>query len=103
MKTKDLKNKHFSTNTRFYKIVVEFYTEPNKGGNMSRYAFEGFKKGKLILTGVYSHFVKRYCNLGNAIKVGKQLEQTTENAEVIIVGYDHKGIATVWVKLDYLK
>lgn len=103
MKIKDLKNKYFSTNTRFYKIVVEFYTEPNKGGNMSRYAFEGFKKGRLILTEVYSHFVKKYCNLGNAIKVGKQLVQTTENAEVIIVGYDHKGIATVWVKLDYLK
>lgn len=103
MKTKDLKAKCFTPETTSYKIVVEFYTEPNKGGNMSRYAFEGFKKGKLILTGVYSHFVKRYCNLGNAIKVGKQLEQTTENAEVIIVGYDHKGIATVWVKLDYLK
>jgi hypothetical protein len=103
MKTKDLKAKHFAPETRFYKIVVDFYTEPNKGGNMSRYAFDGFKKGKLILTGVYSHFVKKYCNLGNAIKVGKQLEQTTENAEVSILGYDHKGITTSWVKLDYLK
>lgn len=103
MKTKDLKNKHFSTNTRFYKIVVEFYTEPNKGGNMSRYAFEGFKKGKLILTGVYSQFVKMYCNLGNAIKVGKQLVQNTENTEVSIIGIDHKGIATNWVKLDNLQ
>jgi hypothetical protein len=103
MKTNDLKNKHFSTDTRFYKIVVDFYTEPNKGGNMSRYAFEGFKKGKLILTGVYSSFVKMYCNLGNAIKVGKQLEQNTENAEVSIVGIDHKGITTDWVKLENLK
>jgi archaellum component FlaF (FlaF/FlaG flagellin family) len=69
---------------------------------MSRYAFEGFKKGRLILTGVYSHFVKKYCNLGNAIKVGKQLVQNTENTEVSIIGIDHKGIATNWVKLDNL-
>jgi hypothetical protein len=55
------------------------------------------------LTGVYSHFVKRYYNLGNAIKVGKQLEQTTENDEVSILGYDHKGITTNWVKLENLK
>lgn len=103
MKIKDLKNKHFSTNTIFYKIVVEFYTEPNKGGNMSRYAFEGFKKGRLILTEVYSHFVKKYCNLGNAIKVGKQLVQNTENTEVSIIGIDHKGITTDWVKLDNLQ
>ena len=103
MKTNDLKNKYFSTNTRFYKIVIEFYTEPNKGGNMSRYAFEGFKKGRLILTGVYSRFVKMYCNLGNAIKVGKQLEQNTENTEIIIVGIDHQGITTDRVKLENLQ
>lgn len=103
MKTKDLKAMHFSPETTSYKIVVDFYTEPNKGGNMSRYAFEGFKKGRLILTGVYSHFVKKYCNLGNAIKVGKQLEQSTENVEVSIVGIDYKGITTDWVKLENLK
>ena len=103
MKTNDLKAMHFSPETTFYKVVVDFYTEPNKGGNMSRYAFEGFKKGKLILTGVYSCFVKMYCNLGNAIKVGKQLEQETENTEVSIIGIDHKGIATTWVKLENLK
>jgi hypothetical protein len=102
MKTKELKAKYFTPETTSYKIVVEFYTEPNKGGNMSRYAFEGFKKGRLILTGVYSHFVKKYCNLGNAIKVGKQLVQNTENTEVSIIGIDHKGIATNWVKLDNL-
>ena len=103
MKTNDLKAKHFSPETTSYKVVVDFYTEPNKGGNMSRYAFEGFKKGRLILTGVYSHFVKKYCNLGNAIKVGKQLEQSTENIEVSIVGIDNKGITTDWVKLENLK
>ena len=103
MKTNDLKAMHFSPETTFYKVVVDFYTEPNKGGNMSRYAIEGFKKGRLILTGVYSHFVKKYCNLGNAIKVGKQLEQSTENVEVSIVGIDHKGITTDWVKLENLK
>ena len=103
MKAKDLKAKYFTPETTTYKVVVEFYTEPNKGGNMSRYAFEGFKKGKLILTEVYSHFVKKYCNLGNAIKVGKQLEQDTVNAEVSIIGIDHKGIATKWVKLENLQ
>ena len=103
MKIKDLKAMHFTPETTYYKVVVEFYTEPNKGGNMSRYAFEGFKKGRLILTDVYSHFVKKYCNLGNAIKVGKQLEQETENTEVSIIGIDHKGIATTWVKLENLK
>ena len=103
MKTKDLKATHFTPETTSYKVVIEFYTEPNKGGNMSRYAFSGFKKGKLILTGVYSQFVKKYCNLGNAIKVGKQLEQSTENIEVSIVGFDHKGITTDWVKLENLK
>ena len=103
MKTKDLKALHFTPETTSYKLVIEFYTEPNKGGNMSRYAFEGFKKGRLILTEVYSHFVKKYSNLGNAIKVGKQLEQDTENTEVSIIGIDHKGIATSWVKLENLK
>ena len=103
MKTKDLKAMHFAPETTSYKIVVDFYTEPNKGGNMSRYAFEGFKKGRLILTGVYSHFVKKYCNLGNAIKVGKKLEQDTENAEVSIVGIDCTGITTDWVKLENLQ
>ena len=103
MKTKNLKAMYFRPETRYYKIVVEYYTEPNKGGNMSRYAFEGFKKGRLILTEVYSHFVKKYNNLGNAIKVGKQLEQETENTEVSIIGIDHKGITTSWVKLENLK
>ena len=103
MKAKDLKAMHFAPETTSYKVVVDFYTEPNKGGNMSRYAFEGFKKGKLILTGVYSRFVKMYCNLGNAIKVGKQLEQSTENVEVSIVGIDHKGITTDWVRLENLQ
>ena len=103
MKTKDLKATYFTPETTSYKVVIELYTEPNKKGNMSRYAFEGFKKGRLILTGVYSHFVKKYCNLGNAIKVGKQLEQSTENIEVSIVGIDNKGITTDWVKLENLK
>lgn len=103
MKTKDLKAMHFTPETTSYKVVIDFYTEPNKKGNMSRYTFEGFKKGKLILTGVYSQFVKKYCNLGNAIKVGKKLEQVTENAEISIIGIDHKGITTDWIKLENLK
>lgn len=103
MKSEDLKKKHFSEETIAYEIVIDFYSEPNKGGNMSRYAFEGFKKGRLILTGVYSNFVKEYCNLGSAIKAGKRIEQDTENTEVNIVGIDHKGIITNWVKLENLK
>ena len=103
MKSEDLKKKHFSEKTIAYEIVIDFYSEPNKGGNMSRYAFEGFKKGKLILTGVYSNFAKEYCNLGNAIKAGKRLEQDTENTEVSIVGIDHNGVITDWVKLENLK
>ena len=103
MKTKDLKATYFTPETTSYKVVVELYTEPNKGGNMSRYALKEFKQGKAVISGVYDIEIKRYVNLTNAIKAGQRLTQYFNNCEVSIVGYDHKGIATDWVKLENLK
>lgn len=103
MKTNDLKAKHFTPETTFYKVVVDFYTEPNKGGNMSRYALKEFKQGKVVISGVYDIEIKRYVNLTNAIKAGQKLTQYFNNCEVSIIGIDHKGIATNWVKLENLQ
>ena len=103
MKTNDLKATYFTPETTSYKVVIELYTEPNKKGNMSRYALKEFKQGKAVISGVYDIEIKRYVNLTNAIKAGQRLTQYFNNCEVSIVGIDHKGIATVWVKLDYLK
>jgi hypothetical protein len=103
MKTNDLKATYFTPETTSYKVVVELYTEPNKKGNMSRYALKEFKQGKVVITGVYNPAIKRYVNLTNAIKAGQRLAQYYNNCEVSIIGIDHKGIATVWVKLDYLQ
>jgi hypothetical protein len=103
MKTNDLKATYFTPETTSYKVVVELYTEPNKKGNMSRYALKEFKQGKVVITGVYNPAIKRYVNLTNAIKAGQRLAQYYNNCEVSIIGIDHKGNTTVWVKLDYLQ
>lgn len=103
MKVNDLKATYFTPETTSYKVVVEFYTEPNKKGKMSRYALKEFKQGKAVISEVYDIEIKRYVNLTNAIKAGQKLTQYFNNCEVSIIGIDHKGITTVWVKLDYLK
>jgi cellulose biosynthesis protein BcsQ len=100
MKTNDLKAMHFTPETTSYKVVIELYTEPNKKGNMSRYALKEFKQGKAVISGVYDIEIKRYVNLTNAIKAGQRLTQYFNNCEVSIIGIDHKGIATNWVKLE---
>ena len=103
MKTNDLKAMHFTPETTSYKVVVELYTEPNKKGKMSRYALKEFKQGKVVISEVYDIEIKRYVNLTNAIKAGQKLTQYFNNCEVSIIGIDHKGIATNWVKLENLQ
>lgn len=108
MKSEDLKKKHFSEETFAYEIVIDLYSEPNKGGNMSRYAykglkFKGFKKGYIILSGVYDPNIKLYVNLANAIKAGQRISKSFKNCEVYICGIDYKGIKTHLVKLENLK
>lgn len=104
MKANDLKATYFTPETTSYKVVVELYAEPNKKGKMSRYALKEFKQGKVVISDVYDIEVKRYVNLTNAIKAGQKLTQYFNNyCEVSIIGIDHKGITTVWVKLDYLQ
>jgi cellulose biosynthesis protein BcsQ len=103
MKANDLKAKHFTPDTTSYKVVIEFYTEPNKKGKMSRYALKEFKKGKVVISEVYDIEIKRYVNLSNAIKAGQKLTQYFNNCEVSIIGIDYKGITTDWVKLENLK
>ena len=103
MKTNDLKATHFTPETTSYKVVVELYTEPNKKGKMSRYALKEFKQGKVVISEVYDIEIKRYVNLTNAIKAGQRLTRYFNNCEVSIVGIDHKGITTDWVKLENLK
>ena len=103
MKTNDLKAMHFTPETTSYKVVVELYTEPNKKGKMSRYALKEFKQGKVVISEVYDIEIKRYLNLTNAIKAGQKLTQYFNNCEVSIIGIDHKGIATNWVKLENLQ
>ena len=103
MKAKDLKAMHFNPETTSYKVVIELYTEPNKKGNMSRYALKEFKQGKVVISGVYDIEIKRYVNLTNAIKAGQRLTQYFNNCKVSILGIDHKGITKDWVKLENLQ
>ena len=103
MNTKDLKAKHFAPDTTSYKVVIEFYSESGRKGNMSRYALKEFKKGKAVISGVYDIEIKRYVNLTNAIKAGQKLTQYFNNCEISIIGIDYKGITTDLVKLENLK
>ena len=102
MKSADLKKKHFSEETFAYEIVIDFYSEPNKGGNMSRYAFKGFKKGYIILSGVYDPNIKLYTSLSNAIKAGQKVYKFYKNCEVYICGVDYKGSKN-FVKLNEIQ
>ena len=102
MKSEDLKKKHFSEETISYEIVIDFYSEPNKGGNMSRYAFKGFKKGYIILSGVYDPNIKLYTTLANAIKAGQKVYKFYKNCEVYICGVDYKG-GKNFVKLNEIQ
>ena len=102
MKSADLKKKHFSEETIAYEIVIDFYSE-SKGGNMYRYAFKGFKKGYITLSGVYDPNIKRYTSLANAIKAGQKISKSFKNCEVYICGVDYKGTDLVKVKLENLK
>lgn len=102
MKSEDLKKKHFSEETFAYEIVIDFYSEPNKGGNMSRYAFKGFKKGYIILSGVYDQNIKLYTSLANAIKAGQKVYNFYKNCEVYICGVDYKG-GKKFVKLNEIQ
>ena len=102
MKSEDLKKKHFSEETYAYEIVIDLYSEPNKGGNMSRYAIKGFKKGIVILSGVYDPNIKLYVNLANAIKAGQRVSKYYKNCEVYIYGIDFKG-GKNFVKLNEIQ
>lgn len=102
MKSADLKKKHFSEETLAYEIVIDFYSEPNKGGNMSRYAFKGFKKGFVILSGVYDPNITLYTSLANAIKAGQKIYKYYKNCEVYICGVDYKG-GKNFVKLNEIQ
>ena len=102
MKSEDLKKKHFSEETYAYEIVIDFYSEPNKGGNMSRYGFKGFKKGYIILSGVYDPNIKLYTSLINAIKAGQKVYKFYKNCEVYICGIDYKG-GKNFVKLNEIQ
>jgi hypothetical protein len=102
MKSADLKKKHFSEETFAYEIVIDLYSEPNKGGNMSRYALKGFKKGFVILSGVYDPNIKLYVNLTNAIKAGQKIYKYYKNCEVYICGVDYKG-GKNFVKLNEIQ
>jgi hypothetical protein len=102
MKSADLKKKHFSEETIAYEIVIDLYSEPNKGGNMSRYALKGFKKGFVILSGVYDPNIKLYVNLTNAIKAGQKIYKYYKNCEVYICGVDYKG-GKNFVKLNEIQ
>lgn len=101
MKSADLKKKHFSEETIAYEIVIDLYSEP-KGGNMSRYALKGFKKGYIILSGVYDPNIKLYTNLANAIKAGQRASKYYKNCEVYICGVDYKG-GKNFVKLNEIQ
>ena len=94
--------KHFSEETLAYEIVIDFYSEPNKGGNMSRYAFKGFKKGFVILSGVYDPNITLYTSLANAIKAGQKIYKYYKNCEVYICGVDYKG-GKNFVKLNEIQ
>ena len=102
MKSEDLKKKHFSEETFAYEIVFDLYSEPNKGGNMSRYALKGFKKDNVILSGVYDPNIKLYVNLTNAIKAGQRISKSFKNCEVYICGVDYKG-GKNFVKLNEIQ
>ena len=102
MKSADLKKKHFSEETIAYEIVIDLYSEQNKGGNMSRYAFKGFKKGFVILSGVYDPNITLYTSLANAIKAGQKIYKYYKNCEVYICGVDYKG-GKNFVKLNEIQ
>ena len=101
MKSADLKKKHFSEEIIAYEIVIDLYSE-QKGGNMSRYAFKGFKKGIVILSGVYDPNIKLYTSLANAIKAGQKISKSFKNCEVYICGVDYKG-GKNFVKLNEIQ
>ena len=101
MKSEDLKKKHFSEETYAYEIVIDFYSEP-KGGNMYRYAFKGFNKKYIILSGVYDPNIKLYVNLANAIKAGQRISKSYKNCDVYICGVDYKG-GKNFVKLNEIQ
>lgn len=94
------KTKHFTIDTIGYKLMLDLYTEPNKGGNLSRFGFKGFKNGKILLVGTHNISVKTYINLNNAIKAGIKLSKHFENCEIIIRGIDVRGFTTKCVKLE---
>lgn len=107
MKTNDLKAMHFNPETTSYKVLIEFYTEPNKKSKISRYALKyalkEFKNGAIVLSSVYNISVKHYTNLGYAIKAGQRVFKFYNNCEVSIIGIDRKGFTTNCVKLENLQ
>lgn len=96
----DKKTKHFTIDTIGYNLKLDLYTEPNKGGNLSRFGFKGFKGGKIQLVGTHNISVKTYTNLNNAIKAGIKLSKLFENCEISICGVDYRGFTTKCVKLE---
>jgi hypothetical protein len=96
----DKKTKYFTIDTMGYQVVINLYSEPNNGGNMSKYALKGFRGDKIHLIGVYNISAKRYIHLNNAIKAGIKLSKHFENCEIIIRGIDVKGFTTKCVYLS---
>jgi hypothetical protein len=56
-----------------YSIAIDFYSEPNFCGNMSRYWFKS-KRGNKISYGGFL-FAKRYLSLACANKMAKRLAE----------------------------
>lgn len=94
------KAEHFTIDTIGYKLMLDLYTEPNKGGNLSRFGFKGFKNGRVLLVGTHNISVKTYINLNNAIKAGIKLSKLFENCEITICGVDYRGFTTECVYLS---
>lgn len=94
------KIKHFTIDTIGYKLMIDLYTEQNKGGNLSRFGFKGFKSGKILLVGTHNISVKTYTNLNNAIKAGIKICEYFKNCEITICGVDVRGFTTECVYLS---
>lgn len=94
------KTKHFTIDTMGYQVVINLYSEPNKGGNMSKYALKDFRGDKVHLIGVNNISAKKYIHLNNAIKAGIKLFNLFNNCEIIIRGIDVRGFTTKCVKLE---
>lgn len=90
-----------STKTQCFVLSMDFFSEPNYKGNMTRYYLKGFPSANKVSYGSIGQ-AKRYHTYSGMVKAGKRLQKAFPNARITMHGETCTRIPTESTEFENL-